>query len=112
MDNHPMLNSAVFQIDGNFGAVSAIAEMLVQADEERIMLLPALPKTWIKGEVKGLCLPGCGTISIRWQDGRLVHCHIHCEGKINTNISYHGKSIPVKLGKGEENDFVLNDFCK
>ncbi len=112
MDNHPMGNGAVFQIDGNFGAVSAISEMLVQANEDRIALLPALPGAWRKGEVKGLCLPGCGTISVSWQECRLVHCHIRCEGEINTNISYQGKSIMVKLGKGEEIELIFSDFCE
>ncbi len=111
MDNHPMLDGAVFQIDGNFGAIAAICELLVQADEDRILLLPALPEVWSKGEVNGLCLPGCGSVSIRWQNGQLVHCSIQCEGEINTRISYQGKSILFKLGKGEKIDLVYNDFC-
>ncbi len=111
MDNHPMLSSAVFQIDGNFGAASAVAEMLVQADEDRILLLPALPRAWAKGQVKGLCLPGCGTVSVSWRDGLLIQCNIQCEREMNTNISYHGKSIPFNLGRGEEINFVFDDFC-
>jgi alpha-L-fucosidase 2 len=112
MDSHPMLDSAVFQIDGNFGAVSAISELLVQADEDRILLLPALPKAWSKGEVKGLCLPGYGTISIRWEKGQLVQCHIQCEGEMDTIISYQGSSIPLKLGKSEKMNLLFTDFCK
>jgi alpha-L-fucosidase 2 len=111
MDNHPMLDSAVFQIDGNFGAVSAISELLIQADEDRILLLPALPKAWSKGEVKGLCLPGCGTISIRWEKGQLVQCNIQCDGDMDTIISYQGRSIPLKLGKNEKIDLFYKDFC-
>jgi alpha-L-fucosidase 2 len=107
-----MLDSAVFQIDGNFGAVSAISELLVQADEDRILLLPALPKAWSKGEVKGLCLPGYGTISIRWEKGQLVQCHIQCEGEMDTIISYQGSSIPLKLGKSEKMNLLFTDFCK
>jgi len=43
-----------FQIDGNFGTCAAILEMLLRADGEQIILLPALPAQWTHGEVRGL----------------------------------------------------------
>lgn len=65
-DNHPP-----FQIDGNFGLISGIAQMLVQGDGESPKLLPALPSTWKSGEIRGLRLRGNKTIDIIWEDNQV-----------------------------------------
>ncbi len=62
-DAHPP-----FQIDGNFGATSGISEMLLQSRDNKISLLPALPSTWKKGYVKGLCAKGRVLVNIYWDD--------------------------------------------
>jgi hypothetical protein len=65
-----------FQIDGNFGFTSAIAEMLLQSHSV-VHILPALPKSAVvKGSVKGLVARGNFVVDIDWSGGSMTQATV------------------------------------
>ncbi len=68
-DAHPP-----FQIDGNFGVVSGMIEMLVGYDGDEVTFLPALPQKWAKGSLTGVRTRGGKVYDIAWENGKLTEC--------------------------------------
>lgn len=86
-----------FQIDGNFGGSAGIAEMLIQSHDGYIHLLPALPKAWKKGAVKGLKVRGNYTVDIRWENNRVVDYTVYGRKGQVVDLLVNSKKIKKRL---------------
>jgi alpha-L-fucosidase 2 len=96
-DAHPP-----FQIDGNFGGNAGITEMLVQSWGGTVFLLPALPKAWLNGSVRGLRVRGAASLDLSWEQGQLKNAVLHSDNGGHYEISYADQVLAFELGAGRE----------
>ncbi len=99
-----------FQIDCNFGYAAGVNEMLVQSHMGYIDLLPALPKAWPAGCVKGLRVRGGYEMDIEWKDGKLTSAVIRnvSNSTGECEVRYGGKTGKIVVPRGESREFTGN----
>lgn len=99
-DAHPP-----FQIDGNFGYTAGVTEMLLQSQNNRIQLLPALPSQWQKGSITGIKARGNVTVGIKWLNGDLNYCELIPKYSGFYKIQYKKSIKTVKMIAGKKYRF-------
>ena len=91
---------APFQIDGNFGVCSGIAEMLMQSAHGYINILPALPAVWNNtGNVTGMKAMGNFTVDFCWADGKCNWARITSNAGAELRVRCNRGAVEMKNAK-------------
>ena len=99
-------SKAAVMVDGNTAGTAGIAEMLLQShtqDEQGnyiLHFLPALPKAWPNGFVKGLRARGGYTVDLEWKEGKVSNYRITSAEPRQLNIRINGE---LKSVRSEQN---------
>jgi alpha-L-fucosidase 2 len=94
-----------FQIDGNYGLMAAILELIVQSHGGVIRVLPAVPRAWPDGSAYGVRCRGGWSVDLVWRGGALDWLtvrNIRPEGPGTARIRYAATTVTVLLGAGED----------
>lgn len=110
LENLLMVCGKIFQIEASSGTTAAIAEMLLQSDEEFIEILPAIPTNWDKGAYTGLVARGNYEVSVAWEDGVATKINLFAKLGGEVSIKYNGFSnVEVYNSKGEKIGYTLSN---
>jgi alpha-L-fucosidase 2 len=105
-DAHPP-----FQIDGNFGGANGILEMLVQCVGGEIELLPALPRAWATGSVRGIRTRGGFELDVSWRDGILHRAVLRNVSGGVAHVRYREGLRKVRVRRGASTTLTASQFA-
>lgn len=103
-DAHPP-----FQIDGNFGGTAGITELLLQSWGGTVFLLPALPKAWATGAVRGLRVRNAAGVDLSWKDGRLAHAVLRSDKGGDYKVACGDATLNLRLAANEAAELLLRN---
>ena len=91
------------QMDGNFGIVGGICEMLVQSHAGGLDIMPSPVEAWPEGSVKGLKARGNVTVDFSWKDGKVSNVKLYSAQPKVLPVRVNGKmtrmkTLPLKSG--------------
>lgn len=98
----PGVKPDIFQIDGNFGMVSAVTEALCGYFDGKAHILYTLPENWKTGRVSGVKLPGGHEISFSWENRELTNLEIVIGYSEKLKINISGKDVDISGKKDEK----------
>ena len=73
--------------------------MLLQSHTGVIELLPALPKAWPAGRVKGLHARGNFTVDIEWKEGKVTNYRLASPNPCEVKVRINDKTKTVTSGR-------------
>ena len=88
-----------FQIDANFGFPAVVSEMLLQSQSGVIQLLPALPKKFPTGSVRGIRARDGFLVDLDWDKDQLTRAVIHSNLSEPCKVRYGNKVVSLELKK-------------
>lgn len=94
------VTGGIYELDGNTGFAAGVAEMLLQSRENRIRILPALPREWKTGEYKGMRAYGGHVVSTVWDEDS-VCVTIAAAGDGELTVCCFDEVRQIELRKGE-----------
>lgn len=101
LDVHPP-----FQIDGNFGITEAILEGIVQSQNGKAILLPALPAEWKDGSLKGYILKGNVRLDMDWENGKPVRLSLTAQSSKTYQLSWKTETREAACRAGERTELI------